>query len=221
MSETKNKDAEITKTLNKIIEKLNSMEKKLDGALEENRKLREEMRKKDEEIKNLRKDIDALQQRSRINNVEIGNFPITKDENLVDVVIAIANKVGVQLGENDIQAVHRVPRFKKDATKNVVVQFCSRWKKNILLNACATFRKNNGNKMTAKQVKPSLADQPIYVSEHLTPKNKALLKKTKDKAKSVQWKYVWTKDGSIFMRKDETDRRRIPITQEEDLVNLQ
>lgn len=214
--------------IDKVIAKLNQMEKKLDQLtkdnkqlMEDNKKLMDAMSRKDDEIKSLRREVDLLQQRSRVNNLEIGNFPVTQHENPVEIVLAIASTVGVQLTEEDIQAGHRVPRYDKDATKNIVVQFCSRWKKNILLNACTKYRKDHENKISAKDIKNTLPDQSIYISEHLTPKNKKLLKATKDKAKDVHWKYVWTKDGCIFARKDEADKRRTTITQEEDLLNMQ
>lgn len=69
--------------------------------------------------------VNLLEQRSRINNIEIANFPPTPNENLRDVVNA--KTVGVE--DNDIQAVHRVQRFAENARKNIVVQFYSRWKK--------------------------------------------------------------------------------------------
>ncbi|KAI5733301.1 hypothetical protein M8J76_010252 [Diaphorina citri] len=212
---------DIMGVMKKAMEKLTNVEKKLEKALAENRKLREEAESRDKEVIALTKRIDTLEQRSRINNLEIANFPATTNENPVEIVKAIAGKVGVEISDKDIQAVHRVPKFNKNAPKNIVVQFCSRWTKNIILDACARYRKNNNGKIMAQDVNRSLRDQPIFISEHLTPKNKQLLRKTKEKARLVNWKYIWTRDGNIYTRKDQNSQTRVQIREESDLANVQ
>lgn len=204
----------------KMMEKMGEIAAKLEGALEENRKLRKDAERRDKEINNLQMKVELLEQRSRINNLEIVNLPVTPNENPVEIVKSLAQCVGVEIRDEDIQAVHRVPRYDKKG-KNMVVQFCSRWKKNIILQACADFRKRNNNKITAKDINNSLPDQAVYVSEHLTPKNKILLRKTKQRIRDIGWKYSWTRDGAIYVRKDEQDRRRINITEESELQKLQ
>ncbi|KAL1446285.1 hypothetical protein WDU94_013940 [Cyamophila willieti] len=202
----------------KVLDKLEGITVQLNGALEENKKLREEADQRDKQISGLQKTVDQLQQRMRINNVEISNFPTTPNENPVEVVKAIAKHVGVEIKDEDIQAAHRVDRFDKKE-KNIVVQFCSRWKKNILLQAWGNHRKTN-KKTMAKSINKALPEREIFVSEHLTPKNKTLLRKTKDKIRLVGWKYTWTKDGTIYVRKNEQDKRRIPINVEADLLQI-
>ncbi|XP_026682527.1 LOW QUALITY PROTEIN: uncharacterized protein LOC103513744 [Diaphorina citri] len=199
----------INNTLRRVMGKLNILDNKLEEALEANKILKKEAAERDKKIEVLNKKIDALEQRSRINNVEIGNFPVTQNENQVKIVKAIGALVGAELKDEDIQAAHRVPRY-NNTTKNIVIQFCSRWKRNILLQACAKYRKDNG-KIKAKDVNTSLPNQDIYISEHLTPKNKMLLKKTKERAKANNWKYVWSKDGTIYARKNDSDKNRIQI----------
>ncbi|KAI5748127.1 hypothetical protein M8J77_022133 [Diaphorina citri] len=73
----------------------------------------------------------------------------------------------------------------------------------------------------AQDVNRSLRDQPIFISEHLTPKNKQLLRKTKEKARLVNWKYIWTRDGNIYTRKDQNSQTRVQIREESDLANVQ
>ncbi|KAI5710638.1 hypothetical protein M8J75_013946 [Diaphorina citri] len=154
---------DIMGVMKKAMEKLTNVEKKLEKALAENRKLREEAESRDKEVIALTKRIDTLEQRSRINNLEIANFPATTNENPVEIVKAIAGK----------------------------------------------------------DVNRSLRDQPIFISEHLTPKNKQLLRKTKEKARLVNWKYIWTRDGNIYTRKDQNSQTRVQIREESDLANVQ
>ncbi|KAI5706742.1 hypothetical protein M8J75_010907 [Diaphorina citri] len=136
----------------KMMEKMGEIAAKLEGALEENKKLRKDAERRDKEINNLQMKVELLEQRTRINNLEIVNLPVTPNENPVEIVKSLAQCVGVEIRDEDIQAVHRVPRYDKKG-KNMVVQFCSRWKKNIILQACADFRKRNNNKINFKYVK--------------------------------------------------------------------
>ncbi|KAI5735885.1 hypothetical protein M8J77_023868 [Diaphorina citri] len=141
-------------------------------------------------------------------------------ENIVEIVKEIGAKVGFNIKDDDIQAAHRVPRFDKAATKNIVIQFCSRWKKNQLLQACSRFRKDNNNKISAKNINRNLPDQTIYISEHLTPKFKGLLKKAKQQARDAGWKFIWTNDGHIHAKKDDKTTPRISIQCEQDILEI-
>ncbi|CAH2097389.1 unnamed protein product [Euphydryas editha] len=44
---------------------------------------------------------------------------------------------------------------------------------------------------------------PVYVVEHLSPNNKALHAAARIKAKEMNYKYVWVRNGKIFVRKNE------------------
>lgn len=213
--------ADETKELvKKVLAKCSAIEGQLKAALDDNKKLKEDAIKRDETIATLNRRVDVLEQRSRINNIEISNFPVTQNENLVEVVKSMGRAVGVDIADLDIQAVHRVPRFNVNATKNIVVQFCSMWKKNSIIQACARFRKENNFKISAKAINSNLPDQVIFVSEHLSPKYKALLGKVKKQIKDAGWKYVWTRHGCIYVKKDETVNNRIMISCEEDLLKI-
>lgn len=43
----------------------------------------------------------------------------------------------------------------------------------------------------------------IFVNDQLTAHNRRLLWQAKIKAKESCWKYVWTRDGIVFAKKDE------------------
>lgn len=49
----------------------------------------------------------------------------------------------------------------------------------------------------------SVENQFIYINDCLTPYNRKLLWMAKTKAKEANWKYVWTRNGTIFARKSE------------------
>ncbi|KAL4718051.1 hypothetical protein ACJJTC_018528 [Scirpophaga incertulas] len=46
--------------------------------------------------------------------------------------------------------------------------------------------------------------KPVYVSEHLTPESKSLHAASRLKAKQLNYKFVWVRDGKVFVRKTES-----------------
>ena len=60
----------------------------------------------------------------------------------------------------------------------------------------------------------------IFINKSLTKRNKNLLRLAKIKKRDVNFKFVWTKNGSILMRKNES-ARIIKTNFESDLDNLE
>lgn len=60
---------------------------------------------------------------------------------------------------------------------------------------------------------------PVYVCEHLSPANKALHAAARIRSRELGYKFVWVRNGHIFMRKDETSRF-IHIKNKQTLVAL-
>lgn len=46
----------------------------------------------------------------------------------------------------------------------------------------------------------------LFINEHLTSYTKKLLKNAKDTAKTKFFKYVWVREGCVYIRKDDTAR---------------
>ena len=62
--------------------------------------------------------------------------------------------------------------------------------------------------------------QKLYVDKNLTRARKYLLWRTKQMAKQNNYKYVWTKNSRIFVRKDDSDLTNInEIASENDIYN--
>lgn len=180
-------------------EKMTNMQEKLNDVLEENTQLKKQSQTREREIREMDKRINFLEQRSRINNLEISNFPQTANEDLIEVVKTVGKTLQVEIKTEDIQVVHRVPRYNKQLTNNIVVNFCSRWKKMELVNAAKAFTKDKKRCIKSKDINKNLTDSDIYVSDHLTPYNKKLLNKTKIMAKEKGWRFVWYSSVTHFI----------------------
>ena len=43
----------------------------------------------------------------------------------------------------------------------------------------------------------------IFINENLTPTRKQLFWKTKQEVENNSWKYIWTHNGNVFVKKDD------------------
>ena len=66
--------------------------------------------------------------------------------------------------------------------------------------------KNNSTKKAILTQKKMFLKEKIYVKENLTPYKYRLFKTTKDFAHKNGFKFVWTRDGNIYIRKNENSR---------------
>ena len=152
-------------------------------------------------ISNLEARIEAMEQHSRQCNIEISNLPERKGENLISLVEKIGDSIKYTIAPTDIVLVHRVPHFstKNSHPKNIVVKFSSRI---IRDNILAAARLAGGLHTTNLGVTGD--SHRVYINEHLTLKNKLLLRDAKIAAKNNNFRFVWVKHGSILARETET-----------------
>lgn len=184
------------------------------------KKLRSELAAKDVIIQHLKKKMDHAEQRTTINNIEISNIPKQNGEDVRKIVKAVCKTLKLDDSKDrDIQAAHRVPRYNQMPNGNIIVNFVSRWSKNCVLMAAKEYRKNKEQNLVAKYFKLEFAETPVFISEHLSPARKQLLI-TKEIAKEKGYKFVWTKDGQILVKKNETTNKTYTIVNDNDLASL-
>lgn len=169
----------------------------------------EEMKKKHEltsaENKSLQKSNDELaakladmEQRSRLNNVEIKGVPLKKGEDCATILQKMGDVIDCPIKKDDIDAVHRVPA-KKDT--NIIARFCSRVKKDEFL------RKARRARLTTESLGFAQSQGAnVYVNDHLTPNNKRLFAQALSLKREKQWKFLWVDNGRIKVRKTEDSR---------------
>lgn len=162
-----------------------------------------------EENKRLSEKCDDLEQYQRLNNLEIKGAPEESDP--VTVVKKIGEAVGESIETTDIDICHWV-RTPKPGVKNIIVRFVRRSKRNDVLAKC---RKKKVN----CSILGCMQETPLFVNEHLTQKNKALLSAAIQKKKEAGWKFAWTTNGRVLVRKDE-DAPVIHIAHEGNLTQI-
>ncbi|KAJ0169576.1 hypothetical protein K1T71_012141 [Dendrolimus kikuchii] len=148
----------------------------------------------------LQREFNSNNQRDRLLNIEIVGIPELKNENLETFILNIAKAAGVNLSVDDILDANRItPKSKLHGRpRNIVVKLKNRILKENIISG------TRRNRITTKDLDLPGDSKPIFINEHLTPYNKQLLKTCKDIAKTKLYQYVWTRNGRIFVRKNDT-----------------
>lgn len=167
------------------------------------------------ENKLLQLEINTNNQRERLLNLEIVGVPENKDENLSGVMLCIAKHAGVVISDEDILEINRVtPKLKQQGRpKNIVAKLKTRLLKDNIISGIRR------NRLTTKDLGMHGSERPVYINEHLTQFNKLLLKKCRETAKLKQYQYVWSKNGRIYVRKNDT-APALQVLQERDILKL-
>lgn len=146
----------------------------------------------------LREKVRTLEQYSRRANLEISGIPETANEDTLGLLQDIGKSIGQVLVERDITAAHRVPSFKKNRSPSLVVQFLYRAQRDAWISS---YRKKKT--LTANEVNRVFPMDRVYINEHLSPDNKQFLSQVKKRAKELNIKYVWSREGKCYVRKDD------------------
>lgn len=148
----------------------------------------------------LSRKVDNLEQYSRLNNVVINNFPERSNENIFSIAKDIANTAGIDFNE-EVEYGHRVPHQNRDnrQPRSIVLRFVSRRKKESFLSSAKKCKN-----LSTTDLKIEGPQHTIYVNDHLTPFNNYLFKKARDSFRQHGYKYIWTRNCKIFVRKSDT-----------------
>lgn len=214
--------AELTATIKAQNIRIDQLENKVD-ILE--RKLNEphgcSVSDMEETILKLKKEIQDKDQEMLINDVEIAGFPELKNENASHAVFIVAKKLGVQLEDRDLVSAERVgpPRAflageKAPRPRILAVRLARRQTRDTLLEAARVRRR-----LSTEDMGLPGATSFFFVNERLTRYNRQLFQRAREAASRVNWKYVWTRGGRIFARREHgKERHRIHTDSDIDKV---
>jgi hypothetical protein len=158
-----------------------------------------------------------LQDPSR--QVMIRNIPTTKDENLSGIVTKIATIKNMTITTSDFTCLRAVSTAKTNSSKitppNIIITFHNNEHKN-------TFKKRAETDITINNIIPDQTDNTniIYIEENLPPATRELFWKTRTFKTKHKYEYAWTKNGSIYLKKN-TDTRAQRIESTEQLQELE
>lgn len=181
------------------VDKLEARICKLEGLLNEVEKVKSDVTEITCSTTDLKSTINRLEQRGRLNNLEIFGVPERKSEVTSSIVVSIAKAVGLELRTEDIgSAVRIATRNNNGHPRPIIAKLHSSLKKDEIISAV---RKQRG--ITTLDIGFTGESQKINVNEHLTAENKNLLKQAKAKGKEAGFRYSWTRNAKIFLRQDD------------------
>lgn len=143
---------------------------------------------------------------SRTNNLELQCVPEHSNENLYNTVQQLGNTIKCPVSESDLQYCSRIAKLNAASPRprSILVKFSSRRLRDTFLAGVIKFNRNNSSdKLNSSHLGHGGKKSPVFVSEHLTPETKALHSAARRKAKELSYKFVWVRDGRVFMRKSE------------------
>ena len=158
--------------------------------------------------KSLDDSVEALEGQNRQKQLVITQIPYRQDENLIDAIQKIADKLKCNItAANDIDSKFRVKKLDRIIGKFIHSykrdSFYSLFKKSPQTTSDLGFTKND----------------KIFVNELLSPEQGKLYKLARDFRKEHNYKFVWTANQKIFLRKTE-DSPIKPVRYEHDLKAL-
>ncbi|XP_059057827.1 uncharacterized protein LOC131851353 [Achroia grisella] len=158
--------------------------------------------------------IEEIEQHQVARHIEISNIPYTEQENIKNIV----DKVAILLKQpiSDIKAARRLSR-KRDSPGVVQVELKEEEMQESWVSASKNCKIYTSNLMPTTS--PAAAQNRIFVRPFLTAYNKKLLWSTKQSLNGT-YKYIWSKKGKIFIRKDDNSKPVIHIRGEADIKKL-
>lgn len=161
--------------------------------------------------------IDELQQYQRRDCLEIIGIPSLPNDKPKELVKELGSILGVAINDNDISTAHRLPSTKKIQDR-IIVKFVRRDKREEIYKA----RKLLLGKLT--DCLPSVnaeigksVSQPtkVFINESLTAYRRSLFGKIQAYRRQFKFKFIWTTNGKILLRKSESSPVYSFTTEEE------
>ncbi|KAG6454436.1 hypothetical protein O3G_MSEX008699 [Manduca sexta] len=174
-------------------------------------------------VKDITKRINQLEQHARASNVELQCVPEHRAENLVNTVKQLATVIKCNINDSEILHCTRIAKINptNKRPRSIIVKFSSPRIRNSFLAAAITYNKTNKkDKLSSAHLGISTDNPaPIYVVEHLSPENKSIHAAARLRSKELGYKYLWVRNGKIFMKKEESSETLL-INNFEKLRNL-
>lgn len=158
--------------------------------------LNEKDKKKEKQISKMDIRINNIEQQMLVKNIEIKNVK-NNEISAFEVVKKIAAVKNVEIKEEDISNAYRI----KNRENKIIIEFSSLNKKLELLSKIERHRIEAHLINTDGENNSS--NKYIYINDQLSYSNRQLLWIAKTKAKEFRWKFVWIRNGKIFVRKSE------------------
>lgn len=159
------------------------------------------------EMNTLGQRLNQIDQASRTCNLELQCVPENKAENLMTIVKQLCNVIKCPLDDSDIHHYTRIAKMNKESARprSILVKFgCPRTRDSFLAASISYNKSNPQDKINTSHLGFGGVKSPVFVVENLSVDNKRLHAAARSKAKELNYRYVWVRNGRIYMRKTES-----------------
>jgi len=154
-------------------------------------------------VSNNTQQLEQVNKYLRRNNLEIHGVPEKNGEDLYELLSKIGSALGIQIEKSDIDIVHRLKAPTTSSRPRIIlVKFVNRWLKNDLVNVRRQRHKESQELTTTELGFQAGEESVIFFNDHLTKEAKYLLYLAKRHLRGLTHQFVWTKSGSVFVKKD-------------------
>ena len=206
----------ISKKYDTVISTIKDVKEHNEGVKSQIKEIKEDINKLGNDGFNVEVKLDELEQYARRDCLEITGIPVVPNDSPALLVKEMSEIMGVN--ENDISIAHRLPPTKK-VKDRLIVKFTRREKRDEIYSK----RKNLKSKRT-KDLPSVVCEQEsavvshkaqIHVNESLTPYRKRLLNRILQFKRDHNYKFIWTANGKIMLKKTESSTTKCFVTHEE------
>ena len=203
---TKSDMDEVKKSQNFLNDKFESWLKSVKELKDDSKLLRSENTGLQQHVKALEaktslaeSDMENLKQYLRRDMLEIHGIPVTSGENTNSLVKKVVNLIepDLELADQEISTSHRLPAAEGHIPP-IIVKFTRRDTRNRIYSQKRNLSSKKASDIGFQQ------QSRIYLNESLTQKSRMLLKKVKEFKINHHYKFLWTRQGKVFLKKNES-----------------
>lgn len=157
----------------------------------------------EEENLSLKAKLNDAEKQMNINSLEITGVPEPRGENIMVTVRQLCLALGFTYDSSMFVNCYRQRIPNSTSTSKIIMKFIKKCDKDEMLH-CRKVKRNFSTKDLPKDLSDLLKEHNmIYINEILTQVNKKLFMKAKEFKKKNDIKFLWTKNGNIYMRRTE------------------
>ena len=218
----------INTSMEKLQESVEFISAKYDEITEENKELKNEVKdiknytssqnivinKLEKKCTELQKQVNKTENMGRFKNLELHGVPKSNGENVVRVAVNILKITDPELNENDVDSVFRGHNKSGRNTLPgpIIVALKTEEKRTMCFSNRKRLYDYNFNNI-------GIEAERIYLNENLCANTRQLLYKARLFKNENDWKFVWTNNGQIKMKKS-INSPTIIIEDEIDLTKI-
>ncbi|CAG9572883.1 unnamed protein product [Danaus chrysippus] len=203
----------LSTTISEFNKRIDSVEQRLDNLEKNNHERNSGIvdRNTTEVIAQLRSELNDRDQENLLNDIEISGLEEKSGENSTNIVLLVAKKIGASLEERDIVSSERwgprriiADHSGQTRPRPIIVRLARRAVRDEMLRAARVRRGCDSSGIVESEAKR------FYVNERLTPMNRHIFYKTRELGRRDGWRYIWTRGGRIYARRNgNSETRRI------------